>query len=75
MMSQLSFIQSFVEDLLDFRQIEEGVFHLSKDPFDPNSVLDLVCRIFEPQAQSRQITLEHSVTRNPLKLPRGHQYE
>jgi len=48
MMSQMTFMQSFVEDLLDYRQIKDGVFTLNYAQFDPNEVIELVRNIFEP---------------------------
>ena len=36
MMSQLTFLQSFVEDLLDLRQLKDGVFSLTREIFDVN---------------------------------------
>ena len=34
MMSQLEFLNSFVEDLLDLRQLRDGVFSLACEPVD-----------------------------------------
>ena len=34
--SQLSFAMSFVDDLLDLRQLKEGTLTLAKDSFNPN---------------------------------------
>ena len=49
-MSQLTLLQSFVEDLLDLRQLQEGVFQLSHQVFDPNQIIRLVLETFKPQA-------------------------
>jgi len=35
---QLNFTMSFVDDLLDLRQLKEGVFKLTKDSFKPSEV-------------------------------------
>ena len=35
---QLNFTMSFVDDLLDLRQLKEGVFKLTKDSFKPSKV-------------------------------------
>ena len=48
MMSQLVFIQSFVEDLLDLRQMSDGVFSLVAEPFDLIEVLNGICSVFDP---------------------------
>ena len=47
-MSQINFMQSFVDDLLDFRMICEGAFKLTMNSFCPNSVIDFVLSIFLP---------------------------
>ena len=36
MMSQLTFTMTFVEDLLDLKQIQEGIFLLQTAPFNPS---------------------------------------
>ena len=41
-------MQVFVGDLLDMRQLCDGVFSLTENLFDPNEVFDLVCDIFIP---------------------------
>lgn len=38
-MSQLNFMQSFVDDLLDFRQLRDGGFSLILLTFDPKEVI------------------------------------
>ena len=48
MMSQLEFMTSFVDDLLDLRQIREGVFSLSNEVFDPMITIKLICDTFGP---------------------------
>ena len=63
MLSQLYFLQSFVEDLLDLRQIKDGVFTLNQEPFDPNETFELICSTFEPQALARQIKIEYIASR------------
>ena len=42
MMSQLNFIQTFIEDLLDLKLIREGTFSLIKEIFDVNETLELI---------------------------------
>ena len=46
--SQLTFVQSFVEDLLDLRTMRDGVFTLVKEPFNPSEVIELVFSVFKP---------------------------
>ena len=38
MMSQLIFVESFVDDLLDLKQMQAGVFTFSAQPFDVKEV-------------------------------------
>ena len=63
-MNQLNLLQSFVEDLLDLRQLKDGVFALSPKPFDPNEVIKLICQIFDHQAQSKGIRILSQVISN-----------
>ena len=43
---QMTLMQTFVDDLLDIRQIKEGAFKLVNEMFDPNETLSLVYDIF-----------------------------
>ena len=72
MMSQLTLVQSFVEDLLDMRQFKDGVLTLVKDSFNPNEVLDLVQSIFEPQTKAKNIKIVHRVQPG-LRAPDEHE--
>ena len=69
MLSQLYFLQSFVEDLLDLRQIKDGAFSLSSTPFDPNETFDLICSSFEPQVQLKGLQLVYN-TFDGYELPK-----
>ena len=51
MMNQLIFLQSFIEDLLDLRQLRDGVFSLVLEPLDVSETLKEICSIFDPQLQ------------------------
>ena len=46
--SQLQLTQSFVSDLLDLKQIKDGVFNFSWEQFDPKEIFTQVCNIFNP---------------------------
>ena len=46
MMSQLEFVQSFVNDLLDLQMLDSGKFNLNMEPFDIQSVIKLMFSIF-----------------------------
>ena len=58
MMSQLEFLQSFIEDLLDLRQLKNGEFTLVNQAFNVAQVVTHVCNIFQPQATSKGILIE-----------------
>ena len=47
--SQLNFLETFVADLLDLRQLKEGVFSLTNEPFDLFCVMRNIFKIFSPQ--------------------------
>ena len=55
--NQLAFVQNFVEDLLDLRQMRDGVFSLVKEVFNPNEVLDTILNLFKPQAEAKGVSL------------------
>ena len=44
--TQTELLQTFVEDLLDLRQIRDGVFKLVNAPFNVIKVINDVCNIF-----------------------------
>ena len=59
---QLLHMKSFVNDLLDLQQIKDGMFSLVQKPFDPNTTLDMVCRMFTPTAEAANVFISwHSV--------------
>ena len=46
MITSSELLQSFVEDLLDLRQLRDGVFSLVQAPFDVRKVITDVCKVF-----------------------------
>lgn len=48
MMSQFSFIDSFIEDLINLRSMCNGDFKLENTQFNPQKVLELVSDMFAP---------------------------
>ena len=58
-MSQLTLLSNFVQDLLDLRQLQSGVFSLKEQVFDPNKIVELVVDIFKPQAKAHKIDLSY----------------
>lgn len=50
-------LSSFVDDLLDFQQIKDGVFTLTPKPFEPVKTFQLVCGMFAPQAEGKQVQI------------------
>ena len=49
MMSSIEFMQSFVNDLLDLRQLKFANLELENKPFDLVSILRNIAEIFSPQ--------------------------
>ena len=47
----------FVNDLLDLRTINDGVFQQKNTVFDPNKVLKFVVQMFHLQAKKQKISL------------------
>ena len=47
----------FVNDLLDLKQIKNGVFQTRNSLFDPNEVLSLIKDMFSYQAKGKSIDL------------------
>ena len=58
--SQVAMMQSFMGDLLDFNQLKDGVFSMSREPFSPSEVIQNVCQILGPQAENNQTVLTWS---------------
>jgi K+-sensing histidine kinase KdpD len=67
-LNQTMLMQTFVDDLLDLKQLKEGVFSLSCKVFDPNEVFQSVCSIFSPQSDSKKVKLNFFVHPG-LRLP------
>ena len=45
--SQVKLVQSFVSDLLDLRQLQDGRFSLDFALFDPSEIFQMVVEIFK----------------------------
>ena len=61
MMSQLEFLQGFVDDLLDLGQLKSGDFTLTRAPFDMVEVLELIVGIFSPMAHDKNIEIRAQI--------------
>ena len=55
--TQTELLQTFVEDLLDLRQLRDGVFKLANAPFNVIKVINDVCNIFSFQANVANIEI------------------
>ena len=55
MKSSLTFMQLFVEDLLNMKLMKENIFSLLESPFDPNEVFENVCETFAPIVEAKKI--------------------
>ena len=62
--TQLRLLETFVDDLLDLKQLKEGVFSLTPAVFDPNHALDFVCEIFEMKASAKGVKVFWEVSPN-----------
>ena len=61
MTSQLEFLQSFVDDLLDLSQIRNGVFSLSREEFNITDMIKLILSIFRPVTIANSIDIYASI--------------
>ena len=66
MTSQLEFLQSFVDDLLDLSQIRNGVFSLSREEFNITDMIKLILSIFRPVTIANSIDIYASIQGYPL---------
>ena len=58
MLSQCSFIRSFVQDLLDLQCMTlQRNLQINKERFDPNELFDHLLQIFKPQANAKGVKL------------------
>lgn len=57
-MNLLSLMECFVEDLLSYNMIKEGVFKLSPVNFDPCHVLEFIDQTFRAKARSKKVDIE-----------------
>ena len=61
-----------MSDLLDLRQLKEGVFLLSEQVFDPSETLQMACDIFDAQTKVKGIDISWVVLMY-LRLPKSHE--
>ena len=66
--STLIFAESFVEDILNMAQIQNGVFRLINQAFNPQEVLDFVLGTFEPVLKDTGVLLVIKIVKD-LKMP------
>ena len=66
--SSLTFMQLFVDDLLNLKLKHDGVFALVLSPFDPNEVFETVCETFIPIVEAKKIKLTFSID-STLTIP------
>ena len=70
-LSQLTFMQLFVEDLLNLKMLHDGIFDLVYQSFDPNELFSTVCETFLPLVKAKSIRLMFEVV-NDLVAPNKH---
>jgi signal transduction histidine kinase len=59
---------SFIEDLIDLRQLHHGEFHLQNAPFEMQSVLKVIYDVFSPQARGKEIAIKIEIGEKSLDL-------
>mmetsp|Transcript_7417 Transcript_7417/g.8967 ORF Transcript_7417/g.8967 Transcript_7417/m.8967 type:complete len:137 (-) Transcript_7417:1449-1859(-) len=61
MLSQLQFLSSFVDDLLDLGMLKSGTFTLTSEAFDITKVIKMIYDLFSPQASQKNCQLRVDV--------------
>ena len=64
--TQITFVESFIEDLLSVNLITEGVFTLNQEIFDLNEVFIYVSTMFQPLIMASGVDLSYCVEANLL---------
>ena len=54
---QLKLMQTYVNDLIDTKTLQNGVFTLNCEPFNLQETLKDICSVFKHQAEAKQNTL------------------
>ena len=57
MLAQVSLVQTFVEELLALKQIQEQGLTLAPATFNPNEIFNLMRDVFAPQANGKRISM------------------
>ena len=63
MVSQLELLLSFVEDLLDLRQLGDRLLDLAKEPVNIQEIIKGVCETFNPQANAKKVQISYEIER------------
>ena len=61
---QLQFMESFVEDLLNLHMINQGVFVLSEEEFDPDEAISFVCDMVSLKAEQKRVDIKVKVMKH-----------
>ena len=68
MNTQLKFMKSFIEDLLNITMIRDKVMTLANKKFKPHKVLEFIKDLFEVKAETKGVKIEYALT-NDLYVP------
>ena len=74
-LGQLALMESFVEDLLNLRQLSEGVFYIQNTTFNLIDTLDFVVNMFEIKSKMYGVKISYSfcpeleVSKSSLLMP------
>ena len=64
MNSQLKFMMSFIEDLLNLNMIRDNVMSLANQKFKPHKVIEFIKNLFEIKSESKGVKIEYYVTKD-----------
>ena len=66
MLSQLEFIESFIEDLLNVRLIREGLLTLQNESFSPKEALEFVVHMFKTRSMLLDVKVSLQIGKDLL---------
>ena len=75
-LSQMNIMESFIEDILNLRQIQTNVFSQNREVFDLHHSFEFIKQMFEPLIKAKKIELiltDNSVDRQIPKHVKGDQ--
>lgn len=68
MRGQLTYVDAFVNSLIDFRLLKENKFQLNVESFNPITIFKQLIDVIGPQANAKGITIDLKID-GSLKAP------